>query len=91
MRAKKIKLTTAKTTRTIAWASVRDYMDYLSDTRRIILNNFYAGLFRGVGTAVGFSLLGALVIYLVTLLASKNLPFIGDFINDLVDVIQKNK
>jgi len=86
----KIKLTTAKTTRAIAWASTRDYLDYLSDTRRILLNNFVAGLSRGVGAAIGFSLLGALVIYLISLLAAQNIPVIGEFISDIMDVIEKN-
>lgn len=81
---------TAKTSRIIAWAVLRDYLYYLSDTRRIIVNNFLAGLFKGMGSAVGFSLLSALIIWFITYLASRNLPIIGDFLQWIADMIKYN-
>lgn len=79
---------TAKTSRIIAWAVLRDYLYYLSDTKRIIVNNFLAGLFKGMGSAVGFSLLSALIIWFITYLASRNLPIIGDFLQWIADMIK---
>ena len=85
---KKVKLVTAKTSRIIAWAVLRDYLYYLSDTKRIIINNFLAGLFKGVGSAIGFLLISGLLIYILTLLASRNLPVIGDLLQEIVDFIK---
>ncbi len=85
---KKAKVVTTKTSRIIAWAVLRDYLYYLSDTKRIIQNNFLAGLSRGVGTAIGFTVLSAVIIYIVTLLASQNLPVIGDFLEEIVNLIK---
>lgn len=79
---------TAKTSRIIAWAVLRDYLYYLSDTKRIVLNNFLAGLFKGVGSAIGFSLLSALIIWFITFLASRNLPVIGEFLQSIADMIK---
>lgn len=84
----KTKVVTAKTSRIIAWAVLRDYLYYLSDTKRIIVNNFLAGLFKGMGSAVGFSLLSALIIWFITYLASRNLPIIGDFLQWIADMIK---
>ncbi len=85
---KKAKVVTKKTSRIIAWAVLRDYLYYLSDTKRIIVNNFLAGVSRGIGTAIGFTVLSAVIIYIVTLLASKNLPVIGDILEEIVNLIK---
>lgn len=85
---KKAKVVTTKTSRIIAWAVLRDYLYYLSDTKRIIINNFLAGLFKGIGNAVGFFIIGAVIIYLISLLASRNLPIIGDFLEEIIDLIK---
>ena len=85
---KKAKVVTTKTSRIIAWAVLRDYLYYLSDTKRIIINNFLAGLFKGIGNAVGFFIIGAVIIYLISLLASRNLPIIGDFFEEIINLIK---
>ncbi len=85
---KKAKIVTTKTSRIIAWAVLRDYLYYLSDTKRIIKNNFLAGLSRGVGSAIGFSVLSAVIVYVITRLASRNLPIIGDLLQEIVDLIK---
>ncbi len=85
---KKVKLVTTKTSRIIAWAVLRDYLYYLSDTKRIIINNFLAGLSKGVGSAIGFLVISGVLIYILTLLASRNLPIIGDLLQEIVDFIK---
>ncbi len=68
-----------------------EYARYLYSPRRMIMSNFVAGLARGVGMALGFSLLGALVAYLLQQLASRNLPLIGDFIAQIIAVVESGK
>lgn len=64
-----------------------EYVDMLNDPKRLWRINFMAGLARGLGTAVGFTILGALVLYLLQRLVLLNLPVIGDFIADLVRLV----
>lgn len=85
---KKAKVVTEKTSRIIAWAVLRDYLYYLSDTKRIIKNNFLAGLFKGIGSGIGFILISALLVYFITQLAARNLPVIGDFLQEIVNIIK---
>lgn len=68
-----------------------EYARYLYSPRRMIMSNFVAGLARGVGMALGFSLLGAAVVYLLQGLASRNLPVIGDFIAQIVAVVEARR
>ena len=85
---KKAKIVTAKTSRIIAWSVLRDYLYYLSDTKRVIFNNFIAGLFKGIGNAIGFIIIGAVAIYLISFLASKNLYIFGDLLDEIVNLIK---
>ncbi len=51
--------------------------------------SFSHGLLRGLGTAIGFSVLGALAIMLLTHLASQNIPVIGNFIAEIIKIVNQ--
>lgn len=67
----------------------RDYIEYRSNTKRLLWNSFFGGVARGFGTAIGFTILGAFVIYLLQSIAFENLPVIGKFIADIVKIVQE--
>lgn len=67
---------------------LHEYVEYLQKPRRLMLTNFIAGLMRGLGFAIGFTILGAIVIYIVQKLALANLPGIGDFFAEIVRIVQ---
>ena len=62
---------------------------YLEDRRRLIRTHFLAGLAKGAGTAVGFTILGAVIVIVLQRLAQRNLPVIGDFLAEIVEVVQR--
>jgi hypothetical protein len=68
----------------------RDYVTYISNRKKLFYTNFIAGLARGIGTAIGFTLLAAVVIYIVQWLVRLNLPYIGEFLADLSRLIDFN-
>jgi hypothetical protein len=68
-----------------------EYARYLYSPRRMIMSNFVAGLARGIGMAVGFSLLGAALVYLLQHLAYQNIPLIGDFIARVIEAVEARR
>lgn len=64
-----------------------EYLKYLDNRKRQLANSFLLGLARGAGTAVGFTILGALVVMLLQNLAKKNLPLIGGFLAELARLV----
>lgn len=70
-------------------AKLGAYVDLMSRPGRLIYLNLLGGLFRGMGMAVGFTLLGALVIYVLTRNFVSKLPVVGDFLGELVWIIQQ--
>lgn len=66
-----------------------EYIRYLEDHRRFYRMHFLGGILRGMGSAVGFTILGAVLVWLLQDLAQRNLPVIGDFLADIVSVVQR--
>jgi len=65
-----------------------EYVDLLENPLRLLYINFISGIARGLGVAVGFAILGAIMVLILQKLVSLNLPLIGDFIADLVRIVQ---
>ena len=57
--------------------------------KRLFWTSFWAGVARGVGMAVGFSILGALLVWILQDLAKRNLPLIGELLANIVSIVQK--
>jgi len=69
-------------------AKIGDYVNIMTRPKALLLNNFVGGLARGFGTAIGFTVLGAVVLYLMRQAVLLNLPFIGGFIAEIVKIVQ---
>ena len=71
-------------------AKLTDYVYYLEHPAKMLLPNFVGGLARGFGIAIGFTLLTAFVMYALHWLVRWNLPVIGEFISEIVNIVEKN-
>jgi len=65
-----------------------EYVELLNRPLRLMYINFIAGLARGIGIAVGFTILGAIVVMFLRRLVALNLPLIGNFIAEIVYTVQ---
>lgn len=83
LRVRVEQLTTA-----IEKASLAEYVELVRRPWWMIYTNFIAGLSRGFGTAIGFTLLGAILLYVLQSAFIRNIPVVGGFIADLVRVVQ---
>jgi len=63
------------------------YVELLQNPWRLAYVNFLAGLARGLGYGLGFTVLLALVIFLLKQLVLLNLPIISDFIASIVRMV----
>jgi len=67
-----------------------EYVEYLHNTKKMLVMNLLAGVARGLGMAIGFTILGAFVIITLQKLVILNLPLIGDFIAELVRIVNEH-
>ena len=69
-------------------ARLDDYVDLMTSKKRRLYIGFIEGLARGFGMAIGFTILGALALFFMRKIVMLNLPIIGDFIAELVKIVQ---
>jgi len=70
-------------------AQLREYVDLMHRPWQLIFRNLVAGTARGVGIALGFTFFAATIVYLLQLLGALNLPIVGDYIADIVRIVQR--
>jgi len=68
--------------------NLSDYIEYLKNPKKIIFINFLSGTARGFGTAFGFSILGALLLYILNAIVKYNLPVIGRYIAEILKFVK---
>lgn len=66
------------------------FLRYVHDWRKRLFFDFLSGIARGIGFSIGFSVLGALLLYLLRNMALSNLPVIGEFLAQLVRIVENN-
>ena len=57
---------------------------------RRLLKEMALGAARGIGFSIGFTVLGALLLYILQSIALANLPIIGRFLAELVRIVESN-
>ncbi len=62
----------------------------LGSKKEIIKRNLLAGISRGVGIGIGITLISAILIYFLQRLIRLNIPVLGDYIADIVAIVQKS-
>jgi len=78
-----------KLTRSMEKMKLSEYVKLLDRPWHLLYLNFVAGIARGFGMAIGFTLLGALVIYMLQRSFLSNLPIIGRIVAELVRIVQR--
>ncbi|AZR73017.1 hypothetical protein BBF96_06165 [Anoxybacter fermentans] len=68
--------------------NIAEYIELIRSPRYMLLINFISGLARGLGVAIGATILGAIVLMILFRLAELNVPLIGFFIAKIVKIVQ---
>lgn len=77
-----------KVTNDLERTQIADYIDLMNRPMKLIWRNLLAGVAKGVGTAIGWVFLATFVLYILQMLGKLNLPIIGDYIADIVRIVQ---
>lgn len=69
-------------------SNIEEIMNILGSKKEIAKRNFIAGIFRGIGIGIGVTIITAVIIYFLQKLVRLNLPIIGKYIYDIVDIVE---
>lgn len=68
--------------------NIEELIYLLGTKKEIAKRNFVAGIFRGIGVGIGVTMITAIIIYFLQRLVRLNLPGIGKFVSDIVEIVE---
>jgi len=63
----------------------------LGNKKQIIIRNLMAGISRGVGIGIGITIITAILVLVLRHLVALNIPVIGEYISDIVEIVEKSR
>lgn len=69
-------------------ARIAELIELLGNKRKIFFRNLLAGISKGLGFSIGFYLITAILIYILQYIVKLNIPIIGKYISDIVEIVQ---
>jgi len=88
---KKINKKIDKIIKTLEKANIAELSYILGNKKEIFKRNLIAGIARGVGIGIGITIIIAIIIILLRKLIMLNIPVIGDYIADIVEIVENSR
>ncbi len=70
---------------------IADYLELLEKPRKLVLTNFIAGIARGLGFALGTTIVFAVVVEVLRRIILINIPLLSDYLVDIIHMIEAHK
>ena len=52
---------------------------------------YWHGIGRGVGIGIGITLISAILVYVLQRIVALNIPVIGEYIADIVEIVERSR
>lgn len=63
----------------------------LGNKKEMFIRNFFAGIGRGIGIGIGVTVITAILVIILQKIVTLNIPIIGEYIADIVEIVQKSR
>ena len=72
-------------------SNIEEWTYIFGSKKEIIKRNFIAGIFRGVGIGIGVTIITAILVIILQKIVTLNIPIIGEYIADIVEIVQRSR
>lgn len=72
-------------------SNIEEWTYIFGSKKEIIKRNLIAGIFRGVGIGIGVTIITAILILILRRIVALNIPIIGEYIADIVEIVQRSR
>lgn len=72
-------------------SNIHELVYILGSKKEIVQRNLLAGIFRGIGIGIGVTVVTAMLVYLLQKIVTLNIPVIGEYIADIVEIVEKSR
>lgn len=80
-----------KLSATLEKGNIQELTYMLGSRKEIIIRNLLAGIFRGVGIGIGVTVITAILIMFLRRIVALNIPLIGKYVTDIVEIVEKSR
>lgn len=63
----------------------------LGNKKEMLKRNLIAGVSRGIGIGIGVTVITAILIFLMQKIVTLNIPIIGEYIADIVEIVERSR
>ena len=70
---------------------VLDLVELLGNKKELFLRNIWSGIAKGIGIGIGVTLITAVLIAILQKIVTLNIPIIGEYIADVVDIVERSR
>lgn len=73
---------------TLGKNKIIDLTELAGNTKNFLIRNFTSGIVKGMGIGIGFSIITAIIIYVLQKLVKLNIPVISQYISDIINIVE---
>lgn len=77
--------------KTLTKSNILEITTLIGNRKQLLWRNLIAGISRGVGIGIGVTLITAILVILLQKIVTLNIPIIGSYISDIVEIVQKSR
>ncbi len=68
-----------------------DLVELLGNRKELLIKNIWSGIAKGIGIGIGVTIITAIIVIILQKIVTWNIPIIGEYIADIVDIVEKSK
>ena len=76
---------------TLQKSNIQEFLYLLGNTKELIKRNLISGIFRGIGIGIGVTVITAILVFIMQRIVTLNIPVIGEYISDIVEIVEKSR
>lgn len=70
---------------------VLDLVELLGNKKELLFRNIWSGIAKGIGIGIGVTIITAIILIILQKIVTWNIPIIGEYIADIVDIVQNSR
>lgn len=70
---------------------ILDLAELLGNKKELLFRNIWSGIAKGIGIGIGVTIITAIIVIILQKIVTWNIPVIGEYIADIVDIVQNSR
>ena len=76
---------------TLTKNNILEFAELLGNKKQLLIRNFLTGISKGIGIGIGFTILTAILLIILQKIVTLNIPVIGDYISDIIEIVENKR